>query len=73
MLYIVAGPEYEELEGFILTFLMVLYGLKSSDKRWAEVIWSILKHIKFTTSKADSCILLKKAPNLRSMSILLYI
>ena len=32
-LYIVAGPEFEELVGYILTFLNVLYGLKSSGKK----------------------------------------
>ena len=28
-LYIVAGPEFQELEGYILIFLKALYGLKS--------------------------------------------
>ena len=42
-----------------------LYGLESSGKRWAEVIHSILKELKFTPSKADPCIWLRKAPNLR--------
>ena len=31
-LYIVAGPEFEDLEGYILTFSIALYGLKSSGK-----------------------------------------
>ena len=52
-LYIVAGPEFQELEGYILIFLMVLYGLKSSGKRWTEVIHGILRDMKFTPSKAD--------------------
>ena len=42
-----------------------MYGLKSSGKRWAEVIHSILKDMKFTPSKADPCIQLRKAPNLK--------
>ena len=33
--YIVAGQEFQELEGYILIFLKALYGLKSSRKRWA--------------------------------------
>ena len=37
-LYIVAGTEFEELVRYILIFLKALYGLKSSGKRWAEVI-----------------------------------
>ena len=31
-LYIVAGPEFEDWEGYILTFSKALYGLKSSGK-----------------------------------------
>ena len=41
-LYIVAGPEFQELEGYILIFLKALYGLKASGRRWAEVIHGIL-------------------------------
>ena len=52
-LYIVAGPEFQELEGYILIFLKALYGLKSSGKRWAEVIHGILSDMKFLPSKAD--------------------
>ena len=54
-LYIVTRPDFQELEGYILIFLMALYGLKSSGQRWAEVI----------QSKVDPCIWLRKAPNLR--------
>ena len=63
--YIVGGPEFQELEGYILIFLKALYGLKSSGKRWAEVIHGILRDMKFTPSKADPCIWLRKAPNSR--------
>ena len=65
ILYIVAGLEFEELKGDILIFLKALYGLKSSGKRWAEVIHGILRDMKFLPSKADPCIWLRKAPNLR--------
>ena len=61
-LYIVAGPEFQELEGYILIFLKALDGLKSSGKRWAEVIHSILREMKFLPSKADPCICLRKVP-----------
>ena len=64
-LYIVAGPEFEELEGYILIFLEAQYGLKSSGKRWAEVIHGILRDMKFLPSKADPYIWLRKAPNLK--------
>ena len=65
-LYIVSGPEFEELEGYILIFLKALYGLKSSGKRLAGVIHSMLKDMKCTPSKADLRICLRKAPNSRS-------
>ena len=64
-LYIVAGPEFQELEEYILIFLKALSRLKSSGKRWAEVIHGILRDMKLTPSKADPCIWLRKAPNLR--------
>ena len=64
-LYIVAGPEFQELEGYILIFLKALYGLKSSGKRWSEVIHGIFRDMIFLHSKADPCIWLRKAPNLR--------
>ena len=64
-LYIAAGPEFEELEGYILILLKALCGLKSSGKRWDEVIQSILKNRKFTPSKADPCSWLRKEPNLK--------
>ena len=38
---------------------------KSSGKRWAEVIHGILREMKVLPSKADPCIWLRKAPNLR--------
>ena len=37
-LYIVARPEFEDLEGYILTFSKALYGLNSAGKRWAETL-----------------------------------
>ena len=59
-LYIVAGPEFENREHYILTFSKVLYGLNSSGKRWAETLHDILKDMNFTPSRADQCIWLKK-------------
>ena len=52
-LYIVAGPEFQELEALILIFHKAFYGLKSSCKRWAEVIHGILRDMKFTPYKAQ--------------------
>ena len=64
-IYIVDGPEFQELEGYILIFLKALYGLKSSGKRWAEVIHGILRDMEVLPLKADPYIWIRKAPNLR--------
>ena len=61
-LYIVAGPEFQELEGYILIFLKALYGLKSSGKKWAEVIHSILRDMKFLPSRLTQAFGLGKHP-----------
>ena len=58
-LYIVAGPEFEDWEVYILTFSKALYGLKSSGIRWAETLHDILRDMNFTPSRADQCIWLK--------------
>ena len=58
--YIVAGPEFEDWEGYILTFSKTLSGLKSSGKRWAETLHDILKDMNLIPSRADQCIWLKK-------------
>ena len=59
-LHIVAGPEFKDWEGYILTFSKALYGLKSSGKKWAETLNDILKDMDFTPSRADQCIWLKR-------------
>ena len=41
-LYIVAGPEFEELQGHILMIHKALYGLKSSGLRWSHRIHDIM-------------------------------
>ena len=60
-LYIVAGPEFEELEGHILVIYKALYGLKSSGLRWSQKIHDIMLDMGFLPSKADPCVWLRKA------------
>ena len=60
-LYIVAGPEFEELEGHILVIYKALYGLKSSGLRWSQKIHDIMLDMDFSPSKADPCVWLRKA------------
>ena len=59
-LYILAGSEFEDWEGYVLAFSKPLYGLKSSGKRWAEALYGILKDKDFIPSQADPCIWLRK-------------
>ena len=60
-LYIVAGPEFEELEGHILIIYKALYGLKSSGLRWSQKIHDIMLDMGFSLSKAYPCVWLRKA------------
>ena len=64
-LFIIAGPEFEELEGFILIFNKALYGLKSSGKRWADRFYDIIKDMGFMPSKADPCIWMRENQKLK--------
>ena len=60
-LYIVAGPEFEELEGHIMVIYKALYGLKGSGLRWSQKIHDIMLDMGFSPSKADPCVWLRKA------------
>ena len=64
-LFIKAGAEFEEPEGFILIFNKALYGLKSSGKRWAERFYDIIKDMEFTRSKSDPCVWMRENKNLK--------
>ena len=64
-LCIIAGPEFEELEGFILIFNKALYGLKSIGKRCVERFHDIIKDMGFTPFKADPCIFMRENQKLK--------
>jgi len=51
--YIVAGPEFGELEGHTLIINKALYGLKSSGLRWHERFSDVLRHMGFFPCKAE--------------------
>ena len=59
-LYIIAGPEFEELQGHILVIDKALYGLKISGLRWSQRIHDIMLELNFTPCKADPCVWLRK-------------
>ena len=50
--FIVAGPEFEELQGHILVIHKAIYGLKSSGLRWSQRIHDIMLQISFSPCKA---------------------
>ena len=60
-LYVVAGSEFDELEGHILVIYKALYGLKSSGLRWSQKIHDIMFNMGFSPCKADPCVWLRKA------------
>ena len=60
-LYIVAGPEFEELKGLILFIYKALYGLKSSGRRWSQKIHDIMLDMGISPCKAYPCVWLRKA------------
>jgi len=52
-IYIIAGPEFGELEGHILIIRKALYGLRSSGKRWHERFADCLRDEGFFPCKAE--------------------
>jgi hypothetical protein len=59
-LFIVAGPEFEDLEGHVLVFQKALYGLRSSGLKWSQRLHDILLDLGYTSSKADSYVWYKE-------------
>ena len=59
-LYIVAGPEFEELQGHILVIHKALYGLKSSGLRCSQRIHDIMLELNFRPCRADPCVWLRE-------------
>jgi len=51
--YIIAGPEFEELEGHVLVICKALYGLRTSGLHWHERFADCLRAMGFTPSKAE--------------------
>ena len=49
--YIIAGPEFEELEGRVLVVLKALCGLRTSGLRWHERLAECLRDAGFFPCK----------------------
>ena len=58
--FIIAGPEFGELEGHLLVVYKALYGLRTSGLRWHERFADTLRDMGFQTSKADSDIWMRR-------------
>jgi len=59
-MYIVASPEFGELEGHTLVIVKALYGLHSSGLRWHEKFADTLRDMGFYPSKAEEDIWMHK-------------
>ena len=60
-LYIVGGPEFEELHGHLLVMHKALYGTRSGGACWHDKLFDILDEIGFKPSKADLDISMKSS------------
>ena len=58
-LYIVGGPEFEELQGHVLVMYKALYGTRSGGACWHDKFFDILHHMGFKPSRADPDIWMK--------------
>jgi hypothetical protein len=57
--YVIAGPEFGDLEGHILLIHKALYGLRTSGARWHEHFADTLRNLGFTPCKADPDVWMK--------------
>ena len=63
-LFIVAGPEFGELEGHMLIISKALYGLRTSGLRWHEQFSQCLREMGFEPCKAEPDIWMRRVDNL---------
>ncbi len=62
--YIVAGPEFGELEGHTLVIFKALYGLRSSGLHWYQRMAECLRQMGFFQSKAEPEIWMRRIGDL---------
>ena len=60
-LFIVAGPELDDLEGHILVMDKALYGTRTAGASWHDCLFDVLKKIGFNPSKALPDVLMRPA------------
>ncbi len=64
LVYVIAGPEFGELEGNVLSIFKALYGLKSSGLRWSERFADVLRAEGFFPSRAERDIWMREKDGL---------
>jgi hypothetical protein len=62
--YIIAGPEFGQLEGHYLIIVKALYGLRTSGLRWHEHFADCLRNEGFSPCKAEPDIWMRLNGNL---------
>ncbi|GAX11913.1 hypothetical protein FisN_UnNu034 [Fistulifera solaris] len=62
--YIVAGPEFGALKDHILVIVKALYGLRSSNYRWAERLADVLRELGFFPSKSEPDVWMRRCDDL---------
>ena len=58
--FIIAGPEFSELQGHILIIKKALYGLRSSGQRWHDKLFDCLIQLGFNPCKAEPDVWLRR-------------
>lgn len=58
--YIIAGPEFKELEGHVLIISKALYGLRSSGARWHDRFADCIMELGFFPCKSEPDIWMRK-------------
>jgi Reverse transcriptase (RNA-dependent DNA polymerase) len=61
--YIIAGPEFKDREGHILTINKALYGLRSSGARWHDRFSDCIRELGFVPCKAEPDIWMRQKDN----------
>jgi hypothetical protein len=60
LVYIIAGPEFGDLQGHVLTIYKALYGLRSSGLRWHEKFSAVMRSIGFAPCKMEPDIWMRR-------------
>ena len=68
-LHIVAGPEFDELQGHVRVLYKTLDGTRSGGACWHDKLFDILQQMAFKPSKADPDIWMRTTMMVLTMSI----